>query len=223
MPNRWITFVKSWAAKKGLSYGCALSQPQLKTDYRKAYPTKQQEKFREAVERGEMEDEDVRSRAVQNEVKQKNAERKKKIQPSRDRLGMLQEDLISQLSRKADKTKELRGKMVKELKAKQEEKKRNIEMSRMMGEDRNVSNVRNIISKINKKPTTEKKKPILIIEEDEEEIPAKKSRGRPKKYDTKEEARTARIEKTKESNKRMREMRKKLLEEARAKLREQNK
>jgi molybdopterin converting factor small subunit len=58
MPNRWILYVKQWAAKKGMSYGCALSQPQLKTDYRKAYPTKQQEKFKESVERGEMGDED---------------------------------------------------------------------------------------------------------------------------------------------------------------------
>jgi hypothetical protein len=58
MANKWVLFVKKWAAKKGMSYGCALSQPQLKTDYRKAYPTKQQERFREAVERGEMGDEE---------------------------------------------------------------------------------------------------------------------------------------------------------------------
>ena len=64
MPNKWILFVKKWAAKKGLSYGCALSQPQLKIDYRKAYPTKQQQTFREAVERGEMEDEDKNVGAV---------------------------------------------------------------------------------------------------------------------------------------------------------------
>ena len=97
---------------------------------------------------------------------------------------------------------------MKELKEKQDRKRELIEMSRMMGEDKNVA---------------KKKKPVLIIEEEEEFVPAKKSRGRPRKYDTKEEARTARIEKTVESNKRMREMRKKLLEEARAKLKEQNK
>ena len=71
MPNKWVLFVKQWAEKKGISYGCALSQPQLKSDYRKAYPTKQQEKFREAVERGEMEDEDVRSRSVMDKPKRK--------------------------------------------------------------------------------------------------------------------------------------------------------
>ena len=70
---------------------------------------------------------------------------------------MLQEDLVSQLARKADTTKELRGKLTKELKAKQEEKRRNIEMSRMMGEDRNT---------LKKKPT---KKRILIIEDSDEE------------------------------------------------------
>jgi hypothetical protein len=60
MANRWIEFVKKWSKKKGMTYGCALSQPQLKIDYRKAYPTKNQERFRESVELGEMGDEDIR-------------------------------------------------------------------------------------------------------------------------------------------------------------------
>ncbi|NBP02739.1 MAG: hypothetical protein EBU90_21985 [Proteobacteria bacterium] len=69
MSNRWITFVKKWAAKKGLSYGCALSQPQLKIDYRKAYPTKQQESFRQSVERGSMEEEDIRGQSIREQEK----------------------------------------------------------------------------------------------------------------------------------------------------------
>ena len=76
MANKWVLFVKKWAAKKGMSYGCALSQPQLKTDYRKAYPTKQQERFRDAVERGEMGDEDVRSQAVRTLGKEKQKKKK---------------------------------------------------------------------------------------------------------------------------------------------------
>jgi len=35
MPSIWIDFVKTWAKKYNLSYGCALSNPQLKTDYKK--------------------------------------------------------------------------------------------------------------------------------------------------------------------------------------------
>jgi hypothetical protein len=140
MPNRWITYVKQWAAKKGMSYACALSQPQLKKDYRKAYPTKQQQKTREAVERGEMEDEDIFSKESEKKLKQ-------------------------------------------EL----DEKRRLIEMSRMMGEDRNISNVKNIIAKLNKKPTMEKekKKKPLIIEDssDDEEHYIPKNKNNQEKFD----------------------------------------
>lgn len=57
--NRWIEYVKSWSKKNNMSYSCSLSNPQLKIDYRKQYPTKKQEKFRESVEKGSMEDEDI--------------------------------------------------------------------------------------------------------------------------------------------------------------------
>jgi hypothetical protein len=68
-----------------------------------------------------------------------------------------------------------------------------------------------------KKKAPPKKKNNLIIvpddyefssseeEEEKKEVAAKKGRGRPKKYATAAEARTARIEKTKESNKRMKD------------------
>jgi len=74
------------------------------------------------------------------------------------------------------------------------------------------------------KPPTEPKKPrgrpkrqavlddfssSVSSEKPTEPEPPKKKAGRPKKYATAEEARTARIEKTKESNKRMKEMREK--------------
>ena len=58
MANRWIEFVKDYASKHKLSYGCAISKPECKIAYRKKYPTAEQQKFREAVERGSMEDED---------------------------------------------------------------------------------------------------------------------------------------------------------------------
>lgn len=37
MANRWIEWVKSWASKKGISYSCALSQPECKIEYRKKF------------------------------------------------------------------------------------------------------------------------------------------------------------------------------------------
>jgi hypothetical protein len=37
MPNRWTEFVKAFAAKKDLTYGCALSTPACKEEYKKMY------------------------------------------------------------------------------------------------------------------------------------------------------------------------------------------
>lgn len=62
MPNRWIEFVKKWAEKHELTYGCALSQPQLKTDYRKMYPTKKQEKENQALEMLQMKGQDKKKK-----------------------------------------------------------------------------------------------------------------------------------------------------------------
>jgi hypothetical protein len=33
MPNKWITFVKEYAAKHNISYGCAISKPECKQEY----------------------------------------------------------------------------------------------------------------------------------------------------------------------------------------------
>ncbi len=47
MPNQWIQFVRDYASANNLSYGCALSKPEIKEEYRKKYPkplTKAQQK-----------------------------------------------------------------------------------------------------------------------------------------------------------------------------------
>lgn len=44
MPNRWVTFVKEFAAKNNISYGCALGKPELKSQYYAKYPKKGSEK-----------------------------------------------------------------------------------------------------------------------------------------------------------------------------------
>jgi hypothetical protein len=38
MPNKWITFVKDWATKNNTTYGCALSKPEMKSEYQQLNP-----------------------------------------------------------------------------------------------------------------------------------------------------------------------------------------
>lgn len=189
MPTRWTEFVKDWASKKGLTYGCALSKPECSADYKKKYPkppTKKQQKeqakkdaFREAVERGEMEDEDI------------NRARKKPKKEAKEAFKMTSEDISSkQLNKEWNK-----------------QAKENIKMSI---EDINVA----------EKPKPKKKKPLLIIEEDDEPTPVveTKKKGRKPKYATEEERKQAKREQTLASNKRMADMRKELLKQAREQL-----
>lgn len=58
--SRWIDFVKEFAKKKNITYGCALSMPECSQQYRKKYgvnkkPTKKEEKERKKRERMERE------------------------------------------------------------------------------------------------------------------------------------------------------------------------
>jgi len=59
----WTDYVREWAAKKNLSYGCAISKPEIKIDYKRFKeqnkpPTKKQGKA-ESKERGSMGANDV--------------------------------------------------------------------------------------------------------------------------------------------------------------------
>jgi hypothetical protein len=40
MPSAWVDYVKQFAAKKGISYGCALSDPEVKAGYAASKPAK---------------------------------------------------------------------------------------------------------------------------------------------------------------------------------------
>jgi hypothetical protein len=155
MANRWIEFVRKWAAKKGLSYACALSQPECKAEYQAKYGNRK--KLPRKTEREMMGAEDVKSQAVRTleeeiviipKKKEKKPKRSQKavatemvspkLKPVMERLKMLQEDLQSQMARKQELTANLRGKLSKELKNVLDEKKRLVELSRMMGEDRDA-------------------------------------------------------------------------------------
>jgi hypothetical protein len=97
-----------------------------------------------------------------------------KLKPVMERLKMLQEDLQSQMVRKKEMTANLRGKLAKELKTVLDEKKRLVELSRMMGEDRDAPSASKLITeveKIEKKLKKVKKLPkTFVIEEDDEEV-----------------------------------------------------
>jgi hypothetical protein len=90
-----------------------------------------------------------------------------------------------------------------ELLKKDEDRKRMVEMSRMMGEDRDAPKPVKKVKKVKKDKVKTKKifvlKPEPIILEEEEEVitpapaPAPKKRGRPKLYATKEEAYKAKL------------------------------
>jgi hypothetical protein len=42
--TNWTDFIKEWAAKHNLSYGCAMSDPALRTAYYKKFPKKESKK-----------------------------------------------------------------------------------------------------------------------------------------------------------------------------------
>lgn len=76
MPNAWITFVKEWAVKHKMSYGCALSNPMLKRDYQikkgKTNPVHTE------IEQFKMNDEDVASRRLEEVTREKKKQEKKR-------------------------------------------------------------------------------------------------------------------------------------------------
>jgi hypothetical protein len=234
MANRWIEFVRKWAAKAGISYACAVSKPECRAEYQAIYGNRK--KLPRKTEREMMGQEDIRSQAVRTLEKQKKKkpaliiesdseeetyiipkkkkpaliiesdseeeyiitpkkkEKKQKksqksvatervspkLKPVMDKLKMLQEDLQSQMMMKKQMTATLRSKLSKELKGVLDEKKRLVEMSRMMGEDRDVPPaLKAEVQKIEKK--IKKVKPLLIVESDEEEVitPAPKKKKAP--------------------------------------------
>ena len=187
MANRWIEFVRKWARDHDTTYGCALSQPACKAEYKGKYGNRK--KLTQKKEREMMGMEDVDA----PDLKKIEADKKKEKQKeSRARWGMAAEDISSRMAQQVEKAKSTKKKaltqiqrkaLVSELKRKQEEKKRLVELSRMMGED------------YRPKKKAKKVQKMLVIESDsEDEAPAKKSRGRPRKYSSKEEAYKAKID-----------------------------
>jgi hypothetical protein len=176
MANRWIEFVRKWSAKEGISYACAVSKPECRAEYQAKYGNRKKLPMR--TEREIMGAEDIRSRTLEKQKKKKPAliieesDEEEYILPKKtplpkrtqksiatemvspklkqvmEKLKMLQEDLQSQMIMKKQMTATLRSKLSKELKTILDEKKRLVELSRMMGEDKDALSV---VKKIERK------------------------------------------------------------------------
>ena len=69
MPNRWVDYVKKFAADNNLSYGCALSKPECKETYRAKYGVTKKLTKKQNIEK--MGAEDFRSKMVATQEKKK--------------------------------------------------------------------------------------------------------------------------------------------------------
>ncbi len=77
MPSKWIEFVKEWSRENNMSYGCALSKPEMKAAYYKKHPkklTKKQIKEKEQMELVGMMKQDMLSNKLNKERKQQETE-----------------------------------------------------------------------------------------------------------------------------------------------------
>lgn len=83
MPNKWVDYVKRWAKKNNMSYGCALSDPQLKIDYRKSSTTTKQERDMMGGEDRDAPEEEI----VVNYVPKKKKSTKKLEAKEREMMG----------------------------------------------------------------------------------------------------------------------------------------
>lgn len=77
--SRWIEFIRAYALKNNLSYGCAISQPNVAYEYHKKYNTAKYQQMRKAGIESESFDEALPSEAqvkkpINLKIKQKKAE-----------------------------------------------------------------------------------------------------------------------------------------------------
>jgi len=85
MPNRWIEFVKNWSKENNVSYGCALTKPEMKAEYHRRYPkvkTKGVAKLEESRP-----PEDVKSKVTYPNLKIKIPEDQENIQFEMEEMG----------------------------------------------------------------------------------------------------------------------------------------
>lgn len=77
MPNNWVNFVKQFAADNNLSYGCALSKPECKEQYRAKYGVSKKLTKKDNIQKMGAEDFDAPN--IQMVVKEKKKRRPKEL------------------------------------------------------------------------------------------------------------------------------------------------
>jgi hypothetical protein len=121
MPNRWTDFVKDFARRNDLTYGCAMSKPECKAEYKKKYPkplTKKQQKEREGQENIRMSLEDINVA----EPPKKKAGRKQKYATEAERKQAKREQTLASNKKMADMRKEYLKQAREQLKMAKEDK-----------------------------------------------------------------------------------------------------
>jgi len=99
MTNKWIDYVKRWAKKNNMSYSCALTDPQLKIDYRKSSTTTKQERDMMGGEDRDAPEEEI----VVNYVPKKKKSTKKLEAKEREMMGA--EDVRGKILQTTEKMK----------------------------------------------------------------------------------------------------------------------
>ena len=69
MPNSWITFVKKYASENNISYGCAMSMPEVKNEYQKSKQKPKQKELDEKIkEQLKFIEDDYHNKILTNEI-----------------------------------------------------------------------------------------------------------------------------------------------------------
>jgi len=184
--NQWITFVKDYAQKNNLSYGCAISKPECKINYQKMKNNK-------------------KIASDPNYIKTMKENKKNIAEQLKETVGMMNNDINQNIAKKIDDIKTYNVQMINRKKVKRAVNNQLKETVGMMSNDVNV----------NEKPKMTKlrvKKKKVIVEPEPmpkviEEV-KKKGRGRPVKYSTVEEKKAMKLKQTLASNKKKRDERK---------------
>ena len=94
--SRWIEFIRDYARKNNLSYGCAISQPNVAYEYHKKYNTAKYQKMRKAGIESESLDEALPSEVqVKTPINLKKKMKKKPSNEAKEAFKMSSEDLLS--------------------------------------------------------------------------------------------------------------------------------
>jgi hypothetical protein len=187
--NQWVTFVKDYAKKHNLSYGCAISKPECKSDYQKMKNNKKIESNPNHIENIKVKS---YKKNVGNQLK--------------ETVGMMNNDVNLNVLKKLDDIKTHNVEMINKRKEKRKVNKQLKETVGMMSNDVNVNEKPKMM-----KLRVKKKKMVIPpepIAEEIKEVTTKKPRGRPVKYHSIEEKKAMKLKQTLASNKKKRQERK---------------